>query len=70
MDKDYMKSVSAFDQAGSHLSNFSGLLFTYHKSLCEAGFQRDEALVLVKELQATLFAQAFNFGPKPDTDDE
>jgi len=66
MDKDYAKAVSSFEQAGAHLGNFASLLFTYHESLCKAGFQRDEALELVRELQATLFAQAFNSGSKKD----
>jgi len=70
MDKDYAKAVSNFEQAGAHLGNFATLLFTYHKSLCESGFQRDEALELVRELQTTLFAQAFNFGPQPSQDDD
>lgn len=69
MDKDYVKAVSAFEQAGAHLSNFASMLFTYHKSLCESGFQRDESLELVRELQTTLFAQAFNFGPSEDQDE-
>lgn len=70
MDKDYMKAVSNFEQAGAHLGQFAALLATYHKSLCEAGFQRDEALELVRELQTTLFAQAFNFGPQASHDDD
>lgn len=68
MDKDHIKSISAMEQAGAHFGQFAAMLASYHKSLCEAGFQRDEALELVRELQTTLFAQAFNFGPK--TDDE
>jgi hypothetical protein len=70
MDKDYMKQISAYEQAGANLGNFAGMLHTYHKSLCEAGFQRDEALVLVKELQSILFGQAFNFGPQQSDEDD
>lgn len=70
MDKEYAKAVSSFEQAGAHLGNFATLLFTYHKSLCDSGFQRDEALKLVIELQATLFAQAFNFGPQNRNEDD
>lgn len=70
MDKDYIRAVSNFDQAGAHLGNFAMLLSTYHKALCEAGFQRDEALQLVKEMQKTLFDQAFNMGPQNSSDDE
>lgn len=65
-----IQQVAAFEQAGAHLSNFAGMLATYHQSLCSAGFQRDEALVLTKELQTILFSQAFNFGPTPDEDAE
>lgn len=70
MDKNYAKAVSNFEQAGAHLGNFATLLQTYHKSLCEAGFQRDEALELVRELQSTLFTQAFNFGPQASNDED
>jgi len=70
MDKNYAKAVSNFEQAGAHLGNFATLLHTYHKSLCEAGFQRDEALELVRELQSTLFTQAFNFGPQQNEDED
>jgi hypothetical protein len=69
MDKNYARAVSNFEQAGAHLGNFAVLLHTYHKSLCEAGFQRDEALELVRELQSTLFSQAFNLGTPPDDDE-
>lgn len=61
-----IQQVAAFEQAGAHLGNFAGVLATYHQSLCSAGFQRDEALVLTKDLQAILFSQAFNFGPTHD----
>ena len=70
MDKDYAKAISNFEQAGAHLGNFATLLFTYHKSLCESGFQRDEALELVMGLQTTLFAQAFNLGPQQPSEDD
>lgn len=67
MDKN-LKAISAFEQAGAHLGNFATLLQTYHKSLCNAGFQRDEALELVREFQKTLFSQAFNLGTPEDED--
>lgn len=66
-----MRSVSDLDQAGAHLSQFASMLYTYHHALTESGFQRTEALELVRELQNLLFAQAFNFGPnKKDIDEE
>lgn len=70
MDKDYMRSVSDLDQAGAHLSQFATMLFTYHHALTESGFQRSEALELVRELQNVLFAQAFNLGPNTNQSDE
>lgn len=66
MDQNHAKMISSFEQAGAHLGVFATLLFSYHKSLCESGFLRDEALVLVQNLQAMIFAQAFNFGPKSE----
>lgn len=69
MDKDYIKSVSNLEQAGAHFAQFAIMLHSYHKSLCDAGFQRDEALELVRELQTTMFAEAFNFGPTNQDDD-
>lgn len=70
MDKDYLRSVSNFEQAGAHLGNFAGLLCTYHKSLCDAGFLRNEALELVKQLQTILFNQAMNLGKSEEDEDE
>lgn len=65
-----MRSVSDLDQAGAHLSQFAGMLFTYHHALTESGFQRTEALELVRELQNLLFTQAFNFGPNPNKSED
>jgi hypothetical protein len=69
MDKDYIKAISSFEQASAHLSQFAGMLSSYHKSLCSSGFQRDEALELVRELQTILFNQAFNFGSNIEEDE-
>lgn len=70
MDKEYMRSVSDLDQAGAHLGQFATMLYTYHHSLTESGFQRTEALELVRELQTLLFQQAFNFGPNSKSDED
>lgn len=70
MDKDYIRSVSDLDQAAAHLSQFASMLYTYHHALTESGFQRTEALELVRELQNLLFAQAFNLGPERRESDE
>lgn len=61
--------ISAFEQSAGFLGEFATMLAAYHLQLCEKGFQRPEALVLVKELQAILFSQAFNL-TAPQDDDE
>lgn len=66
----YAKMIHAFDQGGAMLEHFAGLLGQYHSHLCNKGFQRDEALQLVKELQVIIFTQAFNIGPTEDEDNE
>ena len=53
-----------FEQAGAFLNIFATFLYSYHNSLCEAGFQRSEALVLVTKLQDRIFTDAFNQGGK------
>jgi hypothetical protein len=65
-DKDYIKTLSALEQAGAHMGPFAAFMHTYHNSLCEAGFTRDEALVLVRDLQTTLFVQGFNLGKRSE----
>lgn len=69
MNKDEARKIAAFEQFGAHLNNFADMLFEYFKSLTMAGFQRDESLQLVVELQKILFTQAFNTGTsQPDED--
>jgi hypothetical protein len=70
MNNDHLKTIAMFEQAGAFLNVFATFLYSYHNSLCEAGFQRSEALVLVKKLQTTMFTEAFNSGsPRlPDED--
>ena len=70
MSKEYSKMISDFDQTSASLGLFAGLLAVYHSNLCEKGFLRPEALVLVKELQSILFAQAFNMPPEKTDEDE
>jgi hypothetical protein len=60
MDKEHIKMISAFEQSAGFLGEFATMLAAYHIQLCDKGFQRPEALILVKELQSILFAQAFN----------
>lgn len=68
MSNDYFKAISDMEQAGANLAPFADMLAVYHRSLCEAGFMRDEALSLVKDLQAIVFSKAFNLGPQKDED--
>lgn len=70
MNPEYAKMVSDFDQAGANLGHFAQMLGAYHGHLCTSGFQRDEALILVKELQMILFSHAFNFAPKPTVEED
>lgn len=69
MNSDYLKAISDCEQAGANLAPFAQMLAVYHRSLCESGFMRDEALLLVKDLQATIFSKAFNIGPQTESDD-
>lgn len=69
-NNDYIKSISAFEQAGANLANFAAMLSVYNKNLIEAGFQRDESIILVKELQTIIFSQSFNLGTKPEEEPE
>ena len=69
MNDRHMKMLAAFEQAGAFLNLFATFLFSYHKSLCDAGFQPAESLVLVKKMQTIMFKNAFS-GLKPGSDDE
>lgn len=64
-----MKMISAFEQSAGFLGEFATMLAAYHCQLCEKGFQRPEALVLVKELQGILFSQAFNLTTPQDEEE-
>lgn len=70
MDREEAKKIAAFEQMGAQLSNYAGMIFEYFKHLNMAGFQRDEALQLVIELQNILFEQAFKSPPTNEIDDE
>lgn len=61
-EKQFLQAIAAFEQAGAMLEPFATLLATYQNSLCSAGFQRAEALQLVKAMQDTLFSKAFSMG--------
>ena len=69
MNDKHLKMLAAFEQAGAFLNLFATFLFSYHKSLCDAGFQRAEALVLVKKMQTIMFDNAFT-GMKPGSEDD
>ncbi len=70
MKDDHLKAIAMFEQAGAFLNIFATFLYSYHNSLCEAGFQRSEALVLVTKLQEKMFTDAFNQGGKRRDFDE
>jgi hypothetical protein len=73
MDKEQAKLIASFEQGAAGLGEFAVMLGSYHAALCEQGFQRHEALELVKGLQKILFSRTFNqIAPeqKPDYDDE
>lgn len=65
MDK-YLKILAAFEQAGAFMQVVASFLATYHKSLIENGFQRDEALKLVSALQREMIRE----GLRMNDDDE
>lgn len=70
-EKEFLQAIAAFEQAGASLEPFAALLASYQNSLCSAGFQRAEALQLVKGMQQVLFTKAFSLGvPSQDEDDE
>lgn len=69
MDKQYANMIHSFEQGGAMLEHFAGLLGTYHSHLCNNGFNRDEALQLVIQLQGVIFTQAFNLGPTQEDDE-
>jgi len=73
MNDKHLRVLAAFEQASAFLNIFATFLSSYHKSLCEAGFKRSEALVLVEKVQHAMFDQAFNSDTPsvdPSDDDE
>lgn len=66
MDKEEARRIAAFEQFGAQLGTYAGMLYEYFKHLTMSGFQRDESLQLVIELQKILFGQAFKSGPSTD----
>lgn len=70
MDKNKAKMISSFEQTAGFLEEFAVMLAAYYHALCDKGFQRPEALSLVKELQTILFTQAFATGAEKNKDDE
>jgi hypothetical protein len=69
MNDKNIKAISAFEQASAFLGIYAAFLNSYHKDLCKAGFNRNEALALAKDLQRSMFKDALkNLGP--DIEDE
>lgn len=66
MDDKQLRTIAAFEQVGAFLNVFATFLYSYHKDLVNAGFQRNEALKLVEQLQSIIFKQSFNLGIEKD----
>jgi hypothetical protein len=66
MQDKHLRTLAAFEQVGAFLNIFATFLYSYHKDLVVAGFQRDEALVLVKQIQSVIFKEAFNSSPSAE----
>lgn len=66
---DYLKKLSAFEQAAAEIRPIANVLATYFTALTENGFNRVEALNLVGMLQSKIFDAAFNnMGPQDNLD--
>lgn len=63
MDDEHLWNIHNFDQISSNLKPVATLLAVYHKSLCEAGFERREAISLVKQFQLIMLKRAFDQAP-------
>jgi hypothetical protein len=57
-EKDKMKLISCFEQAGAVMGEFARLLGQYYNELCQAGFARDEALKLTIAYQEIILKQS------------
>jgi|APGre2960657373_1045057.scaffolds.fasta_scaffold00986_9 hypothetical protein len=66
MDDDHLWDIHKFDQASASLKPVAALLALYHKNLCESGFNRNEAISLVKQFQCILLKKAFNEHTPPE----
>jgi len=66
MDDKHLRTIAVFEQVGAFLNVFATFLYSYHKDLVNAGFQRNEALKLVEQLQSIIFKQSFNLGSTDD----
>lgn len=66
MDKQYIKMISAFEQAGACLGQFASVMWQYYSHLCDQGFTKPEALVLVRAYQNTIIKQSLMRPPEPE----
>ena len=41
-NSDFFKRISDFEQAAANIGQLANFLGSYHKSLCESGFNREE----------------------------
>ena len=70
MKDNHLRTIAAFEQVGAFLNVFATFLYSYHRDLVNAGFQRNEALRLVEQLQGVIFKQSFNLGTETDEMDQ
>jgi len=67
---DYLRRMSAFEQAAAGMKPIAEMLYTYFSALVGCGFNRDEALKLCTNLQDKIWEISLNFGKTQEEDDE
>jgi len=66
---DYLRRISAFEQASAGMKPIAEMLFTYFSNLVLCGFHRNEALQLCTNLQDKIWEIALNSNKKPEEDE-
>lgn len=67
-NSDYLRRLAAFEQAAANFRQIASVLGSVMASLLENGFNRSEALVLVRDVQKQIFEISLNQGN--DTSEE
>ena len=70
MDKNYIKIIQGFEQAGAMMGPFANFIAIYFKNLVENGFTRQEALTLVENYQIMVFNKAFDITEEEQNNDD